>query len=489
MPTRGEGAGSLVIVSSRGPYRFKRHARGVRAERTVGGLVSALDPVLRRSSGTWVAWDDGYVPGDSFGERVRVPLDRPQYLFVRIPLSEEEVRGFYQGFSNRGLWPLCHYFLGRCEFDLAEYDHYRAVNARFAESASREAKPGDTIFVQDYQLALVPGMLREMNTGARIALFWHIPFPPLDIFRALPWREEILEGILGADLVGFHTRAYVNHFATCAEKLLGAKWDEQTGNLTFGDRRTRLRACPLGVEFAEFDRIARMPATLEKVRRIREGLGTQFVAIGADRIDYSKGIPERLLGIERFLERYPEFRKRFSFVQVAAPSRTEVREYRRMGRIIDEAVGRVNGRYAEEAWSPITYFCRALPRHELVAYYMAADIALVTPLRDGMNLIAKEYVASRSDGGGALILSEFAGAAEEMEDAILVNPYDTDGMAEKIREAIDLTEVDRGRRMGRLRDLVKSRDVSWWQKEFLGDLLPGARHREGDLSRKASPRG
>jgi len=482
------GEGRLIVVSSRGPYRFKRHARGVRAERTVGGLVSALDPVLRRTNGIWVAWDDGYLPGESLGEHVRVPPDRPQYLFARLFLSDEEVRDFYHGFSNRGLWPLCHYFLGRCEFDLAEFERYRAVNARFAQTAAREAKPGDTIFVQDYQLALVPALLRGMSTGARIAIFWHIPFPPLDTYRALPWREEILEGILGADVVGFHTRSYVRHFAACAEQLLGARWDEPAGTLHLGDRRIRLRWCPLGIDFAEFDRIARMPSTCEKARRIREGLGTQIVAIGADRIDYSKGIRERLLGVGHFLDRHPEFRKRFAFVQVAAPSRTEVQEYRKIGRSIDETVGRVNGRYAEEAWSPITYFCRALPRNELVAYYVAADIALVTPLRDGLNLIAKEYVASRPDGDGALILSEFAGAAEEMQDALLVNPYDVDDVADKIYQAIQLSEEDRRRRMGRLRDLTASRDVAWWQKEFLGDLLGDAR-RLSPPSREAPSRG
>jgi trehalose 6-phosphate synthase len=480
MATSEKRAGSLIVVSNRGPYRFRRHARGVRAERTVGGLVSALDPILRRTNGTWVAWDDSFASGDALGQRVRVPLDRPQYLYVRLPLSAPEVQAFYHGFSNRGLWPLCHYFLGRCEFDLAEYDRYRAVNTRFAEAAAAESAPADTIFVQDYQLALVPGMLRGMGTLARIALFWHIPFPPLDTFRALPWRDEIIEGMLGADLIGFHTRSYVRHFAACAEQILGAKWDEAAGKLALGDRRIRLRACPLGVEFAEFDRIARLPSTCEKARRIRAGLGTNIVVLGADRIDYSKGIRERLLGVDRFLERHPEFRKRFSFIQIAAPSRTEVPEYRRLGRTIDETVGRVNGRYAEEAWSPITYFCRAVPRNDLVAYYAAADIALVTPLRDGLNLIAKEFVASRPDGDGALILSEFAGAAEEMQEALLVNPYDVDDLADKIYEAIQLSEEDRRARMGRLRDLVKSRDVSWWQKEFLGDLLHGDRGEEGD---------
>jgi trehalose 6-phosphate synthase len=463
--------GRLIVVSNRGPYRFKRNPRGFRAERTMGGLVSALDPVLRATGGTWIAWDDDFHENDSLGPRVRVPLDRPGYIFSRLKLSDSDVRLYYQGFSNRCLWPLCHYFLGRCEFDLQAFERYRAVNERFAEAANAEANPGDTIFVQDYHLALVPAMLRRMNTKARIALFWHIPFPPWDIFRALPWRDEIIEGMLGADLLGFHTQSYVRHFAGCADHLVGAKHDESTETMRVEDRRLRVRACPLGIEFAEFDRIARLPTTQEKARRIREGLGTEIVAVGADRIDYSKGIRERLLGVERFLERHSEYRKRFAFIQIAVPSRTEVPEYRKIGRMIDETVGRVNGRFAEEAWSPIHYFCRAAARQELVAYYLAADIALVTPLRDGLNLIAKEYAASKPDENGVLILSEFAGAAEEMEDMLLVNPYDVDDVADKLLAATQISPDERRRRMRKLRDLAATHDLIWWRDEFLGDLL------------------
>jgi alpha,alpha-trehalose-phosphate synthase [UDP-forming] len=466
-------SGRLIVVSNRGPYRFRVHGQRLRAEHTVGGLVSALDPLLRSTGGTWIAWDEGFTEGDRLGERVRVPLDDPAYLFSRIQLTKDDVQGYYHGFSNRTLWPLCHYFLGRCEFERDDYERYREVNSRFAEVAHAEARPGDTVFIQDYHLALVPSLLRRMRTPAHIALFWHIPFPSWDTFRALPWRSEIIEGMLGADEIGFHVRSYVRHFVTCATLLHGAKWNEAAETLEIDGRRIRVRACPLGIEFGEFDRIVRQPATIARARQIRAAIATPIVALGVDRMDYSKGIRERLHGIERFMERYPEYHRRFAFIQIAVPSRTEVSEYRKIGRAVDETVGRVNGRFAEAGWAPISYFCRSLPRQQLAAYYLAADIALVTPLRDGLNLIAKEYAACKPDEDGTLILSEFAGAAEEMEGVLIVNPYNVDDVAEKLHRALEMPSEERRARMARLRHLASSRDIAWWRDEFLGDFLGG----------------
>jgi trehalose 6-phosphate synthase len=473
-------SGRLIVVSNRGPYRFKAHARGVRAESTVGGLVSALDPLLRSTGGTWVAWDDTFHEKDLLGPRVRVPLDHPSYFFSRVHLTKEEIELYYHGFSNRALWPLCHYFLGRCDFEPREYECYREVNARFAKAARAETRAGDTLFIQDYHLALVPSLLRRMGTTGRIALFWHIPFPAWDTFRVLPWRSEIVEGMLGADLIGFHVRSYVHHFVTSAEMLFGAKWNEATETLEVGEHRVRVKACPLGIEFDEFDRLARHPDTVAKAQQIREAIGTPIVALGVDRMDYSKGIPERLHGIERFMERYPQYRRRFSFIQIAVPSRTEVPEYRKIGRAVDETVGRVNGRFAEAGWAPITYLCRSLPRRQLAAYYLAADIALITPLRDGLNLIAKEYAACKTQEDGSIILSEFAGAAEEMEDVFLVNPYNMDDVAEKIHRAAEIPTEERRMRMRRLRHLAATRDLTWWREEFLGEFLREGRSKRGN---------
>ncbi len=467
--------GRLVVVSNRGPFRFKKSTRGVQAEKTVGGLVSALDPLLRQTGGTWVAWDDQFRENDPLGSKVRVPLEKPEYVFSRLRLTDQDIKLFYHGFSNRTLWPLCHYFLSRCEFEKRDFERYREVNVRFAEAAHEEGRPGDTIFVQDYHLALVPSELRRLGTRSRIAFFWHIPFPSYDVFRVLPWREELIKGMLDADLIGFHTRSYVRHFASCAVRIFGAKWDESAETLRLGDRNVRLRACPLGIEFDEFERLALAPESRERARGIRKALDTPIMILGADRVDYSKGIIERLAGVEHFLNLYPEYRRRISFIQIAVPSREEVPEYRTIIRAIDETVGRINGRLAEEGWAPIHYYARAFPRRQLAAYYLAADIALLTPLRDGLNLIAKEYVACKPAEDGTLILSEFAGAAEEMEDALLVNPFDVDDVARKLKIAAEMHAEERRRHMRRLRDHVASHDITWWRNEFLGEFLMGRR--------------
>lgn len=463
--------GRIIVVSNRGPFRFRKITEGFRSDRTIGGLVSALDPLLRRTGGTWVAWDDEFRKGDALGSRVKVPLQQPKYVFKRLQLSERDVKLFYQGFSNRALWPLSHYFLDRCEFDIDQFEHYRKVNDLFANAANEESEEGDTIFVQDYHLSLVPSTLRRLGTKARIAFFWHIPFPPWDVFRILPWRERIMRGLLDADLIGFHTRSYVRHFATSAAKLFGAKWDESTETLYVGDRSLRVRACPLGIEFDEYERLALLPETQKRAATIRRKLGTPIIILGADRVDYSKGILERMAGIQRFLELYPQYRGEISFVQIAVPSRTEVPEYRTIMRAIDETVGRINGRFSEEGWTPIHYYSRAFPRQRLAAYYLSADIALLTPLRDGLNLIAKEYVACKPDGNGTLILSEFAGAAEEMEDALIVNPYNVDEVAQKLKIAAEMSSEERRRRMHLLREHASAHDINWWRDEFLGEFL------------------
>ena len=473
MPGGGSQEGRLIVVSNRGPFRFKKGARGIRAERTVGGLVSALDPLLRQTGGTWVGWDDGFGDNDELGQKVEVPLDKPEYSFSRIRLTPQDISLFYQGFANSALWPLCHYFLDRCEFDSKAYARYRDVNIRFAQAAEAEARPGDTIFVQDYQLTLVPSELRRLGTRARIAFFWHISFPPWDVFRILPWREEILKGMLDADLIGFHTRSYVRHFVSSAVRLFGAKWEEETDTLHLGDRRVQVRACPLGIEFEEYNRMAQEPDVQAKAKNIRKGLSTPIMILGADRVDYSKGILERITGIQRFLELYPEYIGRISFVQIAVPSRTDVLEYRTIMKEINEKVGQVNGRFSDEEWMPIHYHSRAFPRKHLVAYYLAADIALLTPLRDGLNLIAKEYVASKPGEDGTLILSEFAGAAEEMEEALIVNPYNVDQVARQLKVAVEMPEEERSWRMRRLREHAASHDIKWWRDEFLCDFLGG----------------
>jgi alpha,alpha-trehalose-phosphate synthase [UDP-forming] len=457
----------LVLVSNREPYVRKRGPDGKGFfERTTGGLVTALDPVMRRCGGVWLAWDPG---GDPKAQhRFEVPERGPTFTLRQVPLTSREVRRYYFGFANRALWPLCHYFIDRCHFDEAEWHDYVAVNERFADATAAECEPGDLIWVHDYHFCLLPKMIRERRPKGLIAYFLHIPFPADEVFHIIPWRAQILEGLLGADLVGMHTSRYVADFLACCERLLGARVDYEEGLVHWQGRRVKVAAFPIGIDVDEFERIAASPEVEKKVAKVQRGLRSEISVLGVDRLDYSKGIPQRLFALERFLERYPEYHGRFAFVQVAVPSRTRVDEYRNLKRSIDEMVGRINGRFSDSGWQPIRYLYRSLNRQDLVAHYRAADVAMITPLRDGMNLVAKEYCASRTDEGGILLLSEFTGAAEGLgEGALLVNPFSVEGTAEALHRAFEMPADERRRRMASMRAHVRKTDINIWLHDIL----------------------
>jgi trehalose 6-phosphate synthase/phosphatase len=422
-------------------------------------------------------------PGDLAGltkeqlESLRTSLE--ELRIVPVELSEAEINGFYEGFSNRVLWPLFHYLLDQIPLDSRDWGMYRAVNQRFAEIIAARCQPGDLIWIHDYQLMLVPELLRELVPHARIGFFLHIPFPASEVFRILPWRDQILRGLLGADVIGFHTFTYLRHFTSSMLRILGVEAD--VDRISYAGRTVRLGAFPMGVDAAALGALAGAPRALEGALSVRGKRAGETLVLGVDRLDYTKGIPRRLLAFERVLERHPELRGKLRLIQVAVPSRTHIPAYEEFRRRVDEMVGRINGQYGTVDGVPIHYLYRSFNEEELAAMYRAADVMLVTPLRDGMNLVAKEFVATRTDDDGVLVLSEFAGAASELGEALIINPYDVDGTATAIEQAIAMPMEERAFRMRALRERVTTYDVHYWVRSFLDALAPDEDEEAQDL--------
>lgn len=459
----------LVVVSNRVPYNPHRTPEGIRYVKGSGGLVTALDPILRLSNGLWIGWDGG--AGSTMkGITVSDAEGEGSYQLRFVELTEKEVRHYYSSFSNRTLWPLFHNFVGMIHFSKAHWKTFFKTNAYFGGTILEETSPSDIIWVQDYHLSLVPNFIRYQNPNLKPYFFLHTPFPPYDTFRMLPWCKPILEGILGSEKIGFHLRSYADNFFDCVERISNAHVDREWGLIELADRRVKVGAHPISIDYDAFHNLAQTQRVISRAEKHRSRIGDRVVILGVDRLDYTKGIKERLLAVERFLEKYSKYRNQILFIQVAVPSRTRVNEYRVMKREVDETIGRINGRFTGEGWSPIQYIYSSLPREELVAYYRLADIALITPGRDGMNLIAKEYVASQIDKKGVLILSEFAGAADELTDALLVNPYDIETVSDAIYEAMRMSSREKSARMERMQDLVRERDIYFWVRAFFEEV-------------------
>jgi len=464
---------ALVVVSNRLPYEFGR--AGTTPRRNVGGLVNALEPVFERVGGVWVGWDGVSLPTSrAVSERLarpramQLPSGRELY---GVPLSERELARYYHGLCNRALWPLLHDFPDKGTFVGDDWETYVQVNRRFAEIALDRAREGARIWVHDYQLMLVPRFLRERGWKGRIDFFLHTPFPPAEIFRALPWRSEILGGLLAADAVVFHTGRYRDNFVAAACSLGAAAVAGPSGSasvaLEHEARKTLIAAEPIGIDVDGFTSLAASRETQARARRIRAAYGESAIVFGAERLDYTKGVLERLQAVERLLRLHPEMAGTFVLVQVVVPSRHVVEEYRRMKRDIDREVGRINGEFGADGWQPVHYRYRALDRAELVAHFLAASVALVTPLRDGMNLVAAEFAASRVDGEGVLVLSEFAGIADMVDGALLVNPNDIEGLAGVVRRALLMPPEARRERMRRLRSGVLANPATAWAERCL----------------------
>ena len=464
---------SLVLIANRAPIRRTDDGWAP----SLGGLASALLPVLEDRGGAWVAMQE---PGEDTPLQQSYPPDAPAFTVRRVPLEADEFEAFYQGMANRVLWPLAHYLVEHVEPDRTFRDAYRAVNRRFAHAAldvARQVVAGGTaprFWVQDYHMMLVPETLRTGMPDARIGFFWHIPWPAPEVFRILPSARALLRGLLGADLLGFHTAGDAENFRESARDLLGAEIDGAA--VLWEGRRVRAEAHPIGIDVERFEELATTPDAARLAAELRDDLGGVQIVLGVDRLDYTKGLLLRMEAFERLLEKYPERHGTVSLVQVATPSRTGVPAYDRLKRDMDEASGRINGRFARGAWAPVRYRHQSFDPAELAAFYRAADVALVTPLRDGMNLVAHEYAASNAaavaEGAnpGVLILSELAGAADYLDGAVLVNPYDADGVAQHLADALDMPEDERAARLGRLVGAVRKLDVHGWAQRFLESL-------------------
>jgi trehalose 6-phosphate synthase/phosphatase len=467
----------LLIVSNRLPVTVSRGEDGFTLEDSSGGLATGMRAWHEADESLWFGWPGETVqagtsrraPSTMTAEmRRQLDLQLAERRLVPIHLTSREVRQYYEGFANGVIWPLFHYLLDRLPLIERNWDAYRDANARFADAIAREHRPGDLVWVHDYQLMLVPSLLRERVPEARIGFFLHIPFPSSEMFSILPWRRRLLDGLLGADLLGFHTEAYLRHFLSTARHVVHL--EPSGGHAEYGGRTVRFGVFPMGIDVENFESTARQAEVESAVESIRKDAGGRAILLGIDRLDYTKGIPRRLLAFERLLERYPDLRDRVRLIQVAVPSRASIEPYQNFRRQVEEIVGRINGQFAGVNAVPIHYLYRSLSRSDLVALYRAADVMLVTPVRDGMNLVAKEFVASRVDEDGVLVLSEFAGAAAEMHQAMLVNPYDLDDVAGAIRQALEMDRSERESRMTSLRERVKRQDIHRWVSDYLASL-------------------
>lgn len=456
----------LFVISCRppDPQAFVRQGNS-------GGLVAALAPAVSRGNSTWIAGRP-VGPGDLKAVGEAPPAaEATCYRSVGVKYPADLHNGFYAGLANGVLWPLYHGMLqdtSRCTS--SDWHDYSLVNRYFASVAADQVSPGSFVWVHDYQLSLVPRLLREaMAQGVGIGFFLHTPFPSFESFRVLPWAREILLGMLGADLIGFHTESYLHNFLDCVERLLGLPCDGATGQVWLNGRAIRLRAVPVGIDTQAMYRLMQDPEVQQMAARLRGRLGGERLLLGVDRMDYTKGIDRRLEAVDQLFERYPEWRGRAVFAQIAVPSREEVGGYQALRHRLELLSGAINGRWGDEEWTPVRLFCRSHPMRELAAWYLAADVALVTPYRDGMNLVAKEYCAAHRDGHGVLVLSELVGAADELGDALLVNPYYLEGLTDTIHRALMMPREEACSRMRRLNQRIQACDARYWAETFLAE--------------------
>jgi trehalose 6-phosphate synthase/phosphatase len=463
----------LIIVSNRLPFALDSAGEDLwTVTPAVGGLVSAVEPVLRDRGGTWIGW-----PGIA-GEIPHKPLAQATrdagYKVVPVTLSETERDEFYYGYSNEVIWPLFHDLQNFCNFEPAYWPAYKQVNERYADAIIRSAQPDDFIWVHDYHLMYVAQSLRERSVSEKLSaltFFLHIPFPPYDIFAKLPQQRRLLRALLQFDLLGFQTRRDVRNFLQCVRRVIPdtkVLSRQKLHAIHFEGRKIRVGHFPIGIDFDSFESGAKCDAVAKRSQYLRANFPDCQLILGSDRLDYSKGIPERLRAFRNALEQYPELRGRIVLIQVVVPSRVEIPKYHEFKGRIDRLVGDINGRFSTSNWIPVQYHFRGLDREELLAHYRACNIAFITPLKDGMNLVAKEYCACRIEKDGALILSQFAGAAEQLKpDALLVNPYDVEQMAEMILKTFRMTKAERRARMKRMRRIVRKENVFWWVDSFL----------------------
>jgi len=471
-------ASRLFVVSNREPYMHSHDGKMLKVLIPASGLVTALEPILRACDGTWIAHGSGDADREAVDQhdRLPVPPDEPKYTLRRVWLTKEEEEGYYYGFANEGLWPLCHIAHTRPLFRDSDWAHYQEVNEKFAKAVLEEmaGTKQPVLLVQDYHFALLPKLIKEERPDARVAIFWHIPWPNAEAFGICPWQRELLEGLLGADLVGFHIQSHCDNFLETVNRAVESRVEWEHFAVNREGHFTTVRPFPISVALPA-ETLGQAPerrsAGAARDAIFKElGVDAIYLGVGVDRVDYTKGILERFLAIERFLQRYPRYQGNFVFVQIGAPSRTHIRRYHEFLGEVEAEAERINWEFQTEHWKPIVFLKRHHSHEEIVRFYRAADICLVTSLHDGMNLVAKEFVASREDEDGMLTLSRFTGASRELRDAVVVNPYDTEEMSEAIRFALEMDPSERRARMQRMRQTVKEQNIYRWAGNLIAEL-------------------
>jgi trehalose 6-phosphate synthase len=469
------GKRMLVAVSNREPYIHSRRGKSIEVQMPASGLVTAIEPVLKACGGVWVAHGSGNADREVVDDRDRiaVPPEEPSYTLRRLWLSKEEEEGYYYGFANEGLWPLCHIAHARPTFRESDWHHYQQVNQKFAETILDEIEGvrEPYILVQDYHFALLPRLIKERRPDARVAIFWHIPWPNPEAFRICPWERELIYGMLGADVVGFHIQYHCNNFLETVDRSLECRINWERFSVEKDGHHSAVKPFPISIAYRQetespgFDRMALREALFKE-----HGIKAEFMGVGVDRIDYTKGIPERFWAVERFLEKYPEYREKFTFVELGAPSRTHIKRYHDLVTQVETEAERINWKFKTRDWKPIVLSAQHHSHRQILPYYQAADLCMVTSLHDGMNLVAKEFVVSRVDGTGSLILSRFTGASRELLDALIVNPYDIEQMAEAIRFALEMPPDEQRLRMERMQQQVLNRNIYLWAVRLIRAL-------------------
>lgn len=463
-----------IIVSNRLPLQVSIKENSLEIVPSVGGLATGMKSVHAEGNGIWIGWSG--IPENELSSELsnEVQSKIRNEKCVSVPLTNQDIEEYYEGFSNRALWPLFHYFMEYSKFEQNEWEAYKRVNEKFAEVVIDNLEDGDTVWVHDYQLLLLPQLIKDRKPNTIIGFFLHIPFPSYEIFRTFPWREEILTGMLGADLLGFHTYDYERHFLSSVKRIL--RLDVQFNEISYHDRIIKVDSFPMGIDYDKFYNAAlehhnesREKSDLRK--RLEEHITEdKKLILSIDRMDYTKGIPNRIKAFEYFLDTYPEYKEKVRLVMLAVPSRSNVPQYQKLKRETDELVGRINGKFATVSWTPIWYFYRSLPFDDLIDLYISSDVALITPIRDGMNLVAKEYVATRTNGNGVLILSEMAGASKEMNESLLINPNSYEAFAVNLKRALTMPLEEQKTRIKFLQKRLKRYDVEKWADEFLKSL-------------------
>ena len=472
------GSSRLFVVSNREPYMHAKEGKNLKVQIPASGLVTALEPILRACDGTWIAHGSGEGDRDAVdhNDRLRVPPDDPKYTLRRVWLSKDEEDGYYYGFANEGLWPLCHIAHTRPVFRGSDWEYYQEVNRKFADALLQEMANTDrpVLLLQDYHFALLPKLIKRERPDARVAIFWHIPWPNPEAFGICPWQHELLDGLLGADLVGFHIQSHCDNFLETVNRAVESRVEWEHFAVNRDGHLTVVRPFPISVAMPAEEPPQRIDrSNINAIRHVllRElGVDGLFLGVGVDRVDYTKGILERFLAIERFLQRYPTYQGKFTFVQIGAPSRTHIRRYQDFLDQVEIEAERINRQFQTDRWRPIVFLKRHHSHLEITQFYRTADLCLVTSLHDGMNLVAKEFVASRDDEDGVLILSRFTGASRELRDALVVNPYDIEEMAEALRLALEMDPKERRARMVHMRQTVKEQNIYRWAGNLIAEL-------------------